>query len=224
MLIAKKPCSFGGRQFFIDDEIPAELVADPTTQVRFGILAVINTDDNAEGMKDGKAHDEYSGVFYTQEEVDVMVSEAVAAAVSEMEQKQEELQRSIVLLQQTNPEMCDGIIAIDINGTSDGENEQMTPVFATREDVQKVFEIMQMNADEGVKVVTHVMSENVLILLHAVDGRKTIKDAAKKRADILFMFDEKAVVQAVFTDVNTATISNATVEVNAAANMEGADA
>ena len=83
---------------------------------------------------------------------------------------------------------------------------------------------MQMNADEGVKVVTHVMSENVLILLHAVDGRKTIKDAAKKRADILFMFDEKAVVQAVFTDVNTATISNATVEVNAAANMEGADA
>lgn len=47
MLIAKKPCSFGGRQFFIDDEIPAELVADPTTQVRFGILAVINTDDNA---------------------------------------------------------------------------------------------------------------------------------------------------------------------------------
>ena len=104
MLIAKKPCSFGGRQFFIDDEIPAELVADPTTQVRFGILAVINTDDNAEGMKDGKAHDEYSGVFYTQEEVDVMVSEAVAAAVSEMEQKQEELQRSIVLLQQTNPD------------------------------------------------------------------------------------------------------------------------
>ena len=31
-LIANKPCSFGGRQFYIGDEIPANLVADAKTQ------------------------------------------------------------------------------------------------------------------------------------------------------------------------------------------------
>lgn len=202
MLIAKKPCSFGGRQFFIDDEIPAELVADPTTQVRFGILAVINTDNDEENTENGKARDEYSGAFYTQEEVDAMVSEAVAAAVSEMEQEED-----------------DGIIVIDVSG----ENEQTVSVSATQEDVQKVFQIMQMNADEGAKAVSNVMRENILILLHAADSRKTIKDAAKKRADILFMLDEKAVVSEISTNVNTTTISNGTIGVNVAANVEGAD-
>lgn len=204
MLIAKKPCSFGGRQFFIDDEIPPELVADPTTQVRFGILAVINTDNDEENTENRKARDEYSGAFYMQEEVDAMVSQAVAAAVSEMRQEQE---------------TDDGIIVIDVIG----ENEQTVSVSATREDVQKVFQIMQMNADEGAKAVVNVMSENVLILLHAADGRKTIKDAAKKRADILFMLDEKAVVSEVSTNVNTTTVSNGSIGVDAAVNTEGAD-
>lgn len=35
----------------------------------------------------------------------------------------------------------------------------------------------------SVKAITEVQNENVLILLHAVDSRKTIKDAAKKQAD-----------------------------------------
>lgn len=41
-LIAKKPCSFGGKRFFIDDEIPAELVRDPATQEKYGTLAIVN--------------------------------------------------------------------------------------------------------------------------------------------------------------------------------------
>ena len=41
-LIAKKPCSFGGKRFYIDDEIPAELVRDPATQERYGTLAIVN--------------------------------------------------------------------------------------------------------------------------------------------------------------------------------------
>ncbi len=45
---------------------------------------------------------------------------------------------------------------------------------------------MQQNADEGSKAITTITSENVLILLHATDSRKTIKEAAKKQADNLF--------------------------------------
>lgn len=38
-LIAKKPCSFGGKQFYIGDEIPAELVLNPNEQEKMGVLA-----------------------------------------------------------------------------------------------------------------------------------------------------------------------------------------
>ena len=38
-LVALKPCSFGGKKFFIGDEVPPELVIDPAAQVKFGTLA-----------------------------------------------------------------------------------------------------------------------------------------------------------------------------------------
>ena len=37
-LIAKKPCSFGGKKFFIGDEVPANLVLDPAKQIAWGVL------------------------------------------------------------------------------------------------------------------------------------------------------------------------------------------
>ena len=40
-LIAKKPCSFGGKQFYIGDEIPAELVVNPNVQEKRGILSIV---------------------------------------------------------------------------------------------------------------------------------------------------------------------------------------
>ena len=41
-LIAKKPCSFGGQRFYIGDEIPAELVAEPKAQEKLGVIAIAN--------------------------------------------------------------------------------------------------------------------------------------------------------------------------------------
>ena len=41
-LIAKKPCSFGGKRFYIGDEIPVELVCEPATQEKYGILTIVN--------------------------------------------------------------------------------------------------------------------------------------------------------------------------------------
>ena len=75
---------------------------------------------------------------------------------------------------------------IPVKGGSDGENEQQTAVPTTPDEIQQVFSIMQMNATEGAEAIAGVKSENVLILLHAADARKTIKDAAKKQADNIF--------------------------------------
>lgn len=43
-LIAKKPCSFGGERFYIGDEIPLELVQNPKTQEKYGVLAIVEGD------------------------------------------------------------------------------------------------------------------------------------------------------------------------------------
>lgn len=40
-LVAKKPCSFEGKKFFIDDEIPVELVANPKDMEKMGVLAIV---------------------------------------------------------------------------------------------------------------------------------------------------------------------------------------
>lgn len=43
-LIALKPCSFGGKKYFIGDEIPAEYVSNPSAQEKLGTLTVVNVD------------------------------------------------------------------------------------------------------------------------------------------------------------------------------------
>lgn len=37
-LIAKKPCSYGGKKFFIGDEIPAELVVNIEREEKLGVM------------------------------------------------------------------------------------------------------------------------------------------------------------------------------------------
>lgn len=160
-LIAKKPCSFGGKKFFIGEEIPAGLVADPASQEMMGVLTI------AKGENE----------------------EMPAASVGAF------------------PVDCEGVITVSVNGENDGE---MLAVLVTAEEIQQVFSIMQSNTDEGTKAISEVESENVLILLHAADSRKTIKEAAKKQADNLFSMKE---------NFNEASTSNSTT----ATNTEGAD-
>lgn len=40
-LIARQPCSFGGKKFYIGDEVPSELVLDAKAQEKKGVLAII---------------------------------------------------------------------------------------------------------------------------------------------------------------------------------------
>ena len=52
-------------------------------------------------------------------------------------------------------------------------------------EVQEVFSLLQMTANEGITAIGKIESDNVLILIHATDTRKTMQNAAKERADIL---------------------------------------
>lgn len=47
-LIARKPCSFGGKKYFIGDEIPSEEVIQPKAQERLGVLTILTTDEETE--------------------------------------------------------------------------------------------------------------------------------------------------------------------------------
>ena len=42
-LIAQKPCSFGGKKFYVGDEIPEDLVISPRAQAKMGVLTIYNT-------------------------------------------------------------------------------------------------------------------------------------------------------------------------------------
>lgn len=180
-LIAKKPCSFGGRQFYIGDEIPADLVADARMQEKLGVVTIANDTEGVPGRE--------SGTLFTQEQVEKTVAEAVDEAVNntvlEMERKQKELQEAADILHGEGS-LYEGTVIIPVKGDSDGDNEQQTAVPATPEEIQQVFSIMQMNATDGAEAIAGVNSENVLILLHAADTRKTVRDAAKKQADNIF--------------------------------------
>lgn len=173
-LIAKKPCSFGGKQFFIGDEIPSGLVLDAKMQEKLGVVAIANN-----GAKESETN---SDAFFSREQVEKMVAEAVNNTVLEMKQK--ELQEEGFL--------SEGTVKISVKGDSDEDNGRQTVVLATPEEIQMAFSIMQMNAADGAEAIAGIGSENVLILLHAADTRKTIKDAAKKQTDNIFSISDSS--------------------------------
>lgn len=43
-LIALKPCSFGGKKFYIGDEIPSEYVESPEKMELLGVIKVVNVE------------------------------------------------------------------------------------------------------------------------------------------------------------------------------------
>ena len=91
-----------------------------------------------------------------------------------------------------------------------GEGDNVTAVSCSADDIQAVVDILQMNAEDGAKAVADVQSDSVLILIHALDTRATVKKAAHKQHDTLFSTDGS---------LNESTGSNAVTD----SNTEGAD-
>ena len=196
-LIAKKPCSYGGKKFFIGDEIPAELVVNIEREEKLGVISAANDEAGAP---------EQSGALYSQEQVDKMIADAVANADKGFTQEQvdEMIQSAVAELEPFDS----GNAGFTVTVKSEGDN--VTAVSCSAEDVQSVVDVLQMNAEDGAKAVASVKSDSVLILLHALDTRATVKKAAQKQHDTLFSAEGNS---------NESAGGNATTD----SNTEGAD-
>lgn len=196
-LITKKPCSYGGKKFFIGDEIPAELVVNIEREEKLGVISAAN---------DEAGVPEQSGAFYSQEQVDEMIADAVANADKGFTQEQvdEMIKSAVAELEPFDSDNADFTVTVK------GEGDNVTAVTCSAEDIQSVVDVLQMNADDGAKAVTSVQSDSVLILLHALETRATVKKAAQKQHDTLFSAEGNS---------NESTGGNATTD----SNTEGAD-
>lgn len=172
-LIAKKPCSYGGKKFFIGDEIPAELVVNIEREEKLGVISAANDEAGVPGQ---------SGALYSQEQVDEMIADAVANADKGFTQEQvdEMIADAVAELEPFNSDNAGFTVTVK------GESDNVTAVSCSAEDVQSVVDVLQMNAEDGAKAVASVKSDSVLILLHALDTRATVKKAAQKQHDTLF--------------------------------------
>ena len=173
-LIAKKPCCFGGRKYYIGEEIPLEYVANPKLQKEFGIIDIIKNDN-------GRIPDEQSGILYTQQQVDEAVRNA----------RIEEAEKYTAALEEIEPEASEKTVQIAIKTGSDGNNDQIMAIPATPGQIQQTFEIMQLNADKASGAIADVKDENVLTMLALVDSRSTVKKAAKNKLDNLSLSEGK---------------------------------
>ena len=171
-LIAKKPCSYGGRKFFIGDEIPAELVVNIEREEKLGVISIAN---------DEAGVPEQSGALYSQEQVDEMIADAGKGFTQE--QVDEMIQSAVAELEPFDSDNAGFTVTVK------GEGDNVTAVSCSAEDIQSVVDVLQMNADDGAKAVANVKSDSVLILLHALDTRATVKKAAQKQHDTLFSAD-----------------------------------
>lgn len=196
-LIAKKPCSYGGKKFFIGDEIPAELVVNIEREEKLGVISAVN---------DEAGVPEQSGALYSQEQVDEMIADAVANAGKGFTQEQvdEMIQSAVAELEPFDSDNAGFTVTVK------GKGDNVTAVSCSAEDIQSVVDVLQMNADDGAKAVTSVQSDSVLILLHALDTRATVKKAAQKQHDTLFSAEGNS---------NESAGGNATTD----SNTEGAD-
>lgn len=131
-LIAKKPCSFGGKRFYIGDEIPSELVMNPQDQEKMGRLAI--------------------------------VADEAAVVPPEGDKEPETLDVMTVLIHCEEGDM---------------------PLNLTQNGLQAVVDVLTSNAEDGTSIVKGMTDGDALILLDITDNRKTIKEAAKARAQVL---------------------------------------
>lgn len=70
-------------------------------------------------------------------------------------------------------------IPVILNGS--GETAEVLGVQLSEGEVQYIFSILQMTADNAAAEIDNVGEEDTLIVLRAADSRKTVKSAAEKR-------------------------------------------
>lgn len=116
-LVAQKPCNFGGKKYFIGQEIPAEYVINPKAHAAMGTLSIVEEEKQVEAKITVRVADFYLNV--------------------------------------------------------------------TQEGLQAVVDVMTATAKDAEPIIAQITDGDALILLHACDSRKTIKEAVEERAKSL---------------------------------------
>lgn len=132
-LIAKKPCSFGGKKFYGGDDIPAELVLNPQVQEKRGVLAIVADD-------------------------------AAPASAPAPEVVLKEVDAMTVVIRAKEGDL---------------------PLNLTQEGLQSVVDVLTVKPAEAVSIIEKMEDGDALILVHIMDVRKAVKEAAEERAKAL---------------------------------------
>lgn len=139
-LFAQKPCSFGGRKFYVGEEVPEALVLDPKAQEKMGVLLIVSDGNEIqEGVPSEKLQEMVAMVAEVKFEIIIHAQEG---------------DLSIMV---TNEELS---LFTDILQTGVSKTDEK----------QKISEMIQ-----------NVESEDVLILVDALDGRKYVKELVLER-------------------------------------------
>ncbi len=139
-LFAQKPCSFGGRKFYVGEEVPEALVLDPKAQEKMGVLLIVSDGNEIqEGVPSEKL-----------QEMAAMVAEVKFEIIIHA-------QEGDLSIMVTNEELS---LFTDILQTGVSKTDEK----------QKISEMIQ-----------NVESEDVLILVDALDGRKYVKELVLER-------------------------------------------
>lgn len=104
-LIAKRPCSFGGRTFFIGEEIPEEMVSDPQSQEKLGVIAIANG-ITSDAEKEKSAEHRVAIKVGNDGEEDIFTVISLT---------QEQLQQSVELMQSNAEKVSDAVENLDRN-------------------------------------------------------------------------------------------------------------
>ena len=88
-LIARKPCSFGGKKFYIGDEIPVEYVVNPKEQEKMEVLAIVG---------DGAAPAPVSAEVQTVEAEKITINVPVDEGELQLELTSEGLQAAVAVM------------------------------------------------------------------------------------------------------------------------------
>lgn len=122
-LVAQKPCSFGGKKYFIGQEIPVEEVLNPKMHVAMGTLSIL--EEEAKKQDDAK-------------------------------------------------------ITVRV-----GHGEEELYINVTPEGLQAVVDVLTASTKDAEPIIAEITDGDALLLLHASDSRKAIKEAAKERVQAI---------------------------------------
>lgn len=205
--VCLKPISFAGVEYHPGEIIPDGIVFDSRAGKLKSNGYITDVETAVSNLRSPSFH-EGMETLYTNEELEAAVAEAVDEAVNntvaEMQRKQDELQEYVAELQEISPEAYAGTFMIPVKTEGgDDDNAQYISLPMTPEGIVQVVSVMQSKANDGVEAIASIEDKNVLILIHALDSRVTVKNAAKKQAGTLTSTD---------TDKNDARDGNESIE------------